>query len=392
MSLDNTNTNDLRYFVYEHVNKVNGKRYIGITSREKVFYRWGREGNSYQSQIFGRAIKKYGWDNFEHNILAEGLSQQDAFEMERNLIKKFETTNPKYGYNISIGGDSTTAGLYNMCGCVPVYQYSLEGEFIKAWPSSAEVEREIKIPCYLVTFAANGVSKTAYGYQWSKEFKEHLSPIKRTLANDKPDKIYCYSVSNGKLYKTFDSVTEAKDEIGLKTSSRITSCISGNDFSAYGYRWFKEYKGEFVNVSQENGHCKSVYQYSFDGDFIKEYKSSSVAEKETGLSKTKIVACCHAKIKSCGGYMWSQFYFGKKTLSYKEGSLQPLIKQLMNSSAFSKTKTVYQYDLNHKLIRTFESAQEARKSLGVNTVSGIANCCNGHVKTFRGYIWSYEML
>ena len=56
---------DKLYSVYCHLNKINGKRYIGITFRP-VLKRWknGKGYNEVHQPIFAAAIKKYGWNNF----------------------------------------------------------------------------------------------------------------------------------------------------------------------------------------------------------------------------------------------------------------------------------------------------------------------------------------
>ena len=75
------------YTVYCHINKTNGKKYVGITKRP-VEKRWlngrGYNGNS----IFRKAINKYGWDNWGLEIPDEKieiLSQADI-EAEQNLF------------------------------------------------------------------------------------------------------------------------------------------------------------------------------------------------------------------------------------------------------------------------------------------------------------------
>lgn len=91
------------FTVYMHITPSN-KRYIGITSKD-LSERFGSNGCLYRNQIFGRAIKKYGWDNIEHIIVAQNLTKEKAKKLEIELIDKYDTTNPKYGYNRSIGGD-----------------------------------------------------------------------------------------------------------------------------------------------------------------------------------------------------------------------------------------------------------------------------------------------
>lgn len=94
------------YCVYCHTNKIDGKRYIGITS-QKPEYRW-KNGNGYRNNIyFYRAIQKYGWHNFLHEILYTDLSKADAEALEIRIIKEYKTTDNQYGYNIENGGNGT---------------------------------------------------------------------------------------------------------------------------------------------------------------------------------------------------------------------------------------------------------------------------------------------
>lgn len=91
------------YCVYEHVNKINNKRYIGQTCQAPET-RWGKYGIRYKNQkVFFDAILEFGWDNFEHNILIENLTKEEANEKEKYYIKLFNTTNPNNGYNVHEG-------------------------------------------------------------------------------------------------------------------------------------------------------------------------------------------------------------------------------------------------------------------------------------------------
>lgn len=93
------------YIVYIHINKINNKKYIGIT-KQNPETRWGKNGSRYQdSPLFYNAIQKYGWNNFEHIILYKNLTQQQACKKEQELIAKYKTNNDKFGYNLTSGGE-----------------------------------------------------------------------------------------------------------------------------------------------------------------------------------------------------------------------------------------------------------------------------------------------
>ena len=102
------NINDVimerNYTVYMHVSP-NGKRYIGIT-RRKVNVRW-QNGKGYKrNEYFWRAIQKYEWDNFEHIIIENNLTKEQAENMEIELIAKYRSNDREYGYNIESGGNA----------------------------------------------------------------------------------------------------------------------------------------------------------------------------------------------------------------------------------------------------------------------------------------------
>lgn len=91
------------YSIYCHTNKLNGKKYIGQTkqSLERRF----EKGKAYKNCVlFYNAIQKYGWENFEHEILETNLSLEDANVREAYYISLYGLTDPQKGYNIYTGG------------------------------------------------------------------------------------------------------------------------------------------------------------------------------------------------------------------------------------------------------------------------------------------------
>ena len=98
---------DKPYCVYIHSLTLDNRKYIGITC-QKPTKRWGKNGVGYKEQpYFYRAIQKYGWNSFKHEIVFENLTKEQACAKEIALIKLFNTTDAKFGFNIAIGGETS---------------------------------------------------------------------------------------------------------------------------------------------------------------------------------------------------------------------------------------------------------------------------------------------
>ena len=95
---------DNKYVVYLHTLKSDGRKYVGITY-QKPEKRWKNGKGYYHNAYFSNAINKYGWNNFKHEILFENLSEEQACVKEQALIKLFNTTNSKFGFNLTSGGE-----------------------------------------------------------------------------------------------------------------------------------------------------------------------------------------------------------------------------------------------------------------------------------------------
>lgn len=90
-----------QYIVYKHTSP-HGKVYIGITCQLPC-QRWAR-GEGYRNNWhFYNAIKKYGWDNFAHEILFKDLTNAEAAKKEADLIALYRSNEDQYGYNRDAG-------------------------------------------------------------------------------------------------------------------------------------------------------------------------------------------------------------------------------------------------------------------------------------------------
>jgi len=166
------------WYVYMHTNKINNKKYIGITGQDRYWDRWRSDGSGYKTQVFGRAIEKYGWNNFNHEILREVKTESEACELEQYYIQKYNSNNKDFGYNISIGGEGTLTGLYNLPSIsVPVYQYDLNGNFLAEFPSMMEAERNTGINNSAICACCKGVHSYTKDFIWSYEKHKKLTKL-----------------------------------------------------------------------------------------------------------------------------------------------------------------------------------------------------------------------
>lgn len=222
---------ELKFIVHEHVNLFNNKRYIGITSQIPEV-RWQRGSGYRENTIFFRAIKKYGWDNFEHNILYEGLSNREALEIESTLIKKYKSLG--VSYNISDGYEEL--GISKR---IPIIVYDTGGNYVGAYISIHKASIELGIPETNITMAlSNKYNITqAKGYVFLKEGDNILDKLdkvnKRHSSARRP---VIQLTKNGQILAEFNSVSDAANSLGCGTGS-ISNCLKGRYKTAAGYKW-----------------------------------------------------------------------------------------------------------------------------------------------------------
>ncbi|CAH1068189.1 homing endonuclease [Acinetobacter phage AB-Navy97] len=86
------------YYTYKITNKVNGHFYIGAHKTSNL-----NDGYMGSGTALKHAIKKYGADKFEKQILKFHDSQEEMYEHEKELVNADLVLNKK-SYNIKLGG------------------------------------------------------------------------------------------------------------------------------------------------------------------------------------------------------------------------------------------------------------------------------------------------
>ena len=260
------------YKVYIHKNKINNKVYIGITSI-KPEERW-RNGHGYIKQmLFYNAIKKYGWDNFKHEILFENLTKEEAEQKEIELIAQYNSTNICFGYNIQNGGNSV-------------------GKF------TDETKKKMSESHKGLVFSQehiNNLRKARKGRESGFKGKKHTYETKRKMSEQRRG---CNHPFYGKRGKDSPNYGKHHSE---ETKRKISEGNKGKIISQKQREILRQ-----KNSGYNNPRSKHICQIDkYTGDLIAIFASAGEASRQLHLDKNAIRKCCIGyKYKTVGGFKW----------------------------------------------------------------------------------------
>ena len=249
--------------IYKHTNVINGKSYIGQTSAKDPKTRWANgKGYSRRNPVFYKAIQKYGWENFKHEILVDNiLTLEEANKLEIKFIAQYHTyiKDPDcWGYNTTPGGSG------------------------RPHSQSEEVKQKI--------------SKSLKGRVFTAE---HKAKISKTLNRKQ---VVCIELNT-----VYESISEASRQTGIRREN-IKSAVNGLRASAGGYHWAEASSTEQINtLKQLAGKCKAAKRKirCIETDVV--YESITEAAKATGCVGSAISAVLSGRLKTVKGFHWEYY-------------------------------------------------------------------------------------
>lgn len=205
-----------KYTVYMHTSP-NGKRYVGITG-QTVKARWGRDGVGYKPcSYFWHAICKHGWGSIAHQIIAEGLTEEEAKRSEKELIAFYKTRDPSCGYNLTSGGDG-------LCGWTP-------SAATRAAISASQKGRTFTAEHCAKISAANKGKQYCLGIKHTDESKQNMRDGWARRAKE----VECLTIS-GEIVGRYDSCQDASEKTGVHRAS-ISRVCCGSRKTTGKFRW-----------------------------------------------------------------------------------------------------------------------------------------------------------
>ena len=185
---------------------------------------------------------------------------------------------------------------------------------------------------------------------------DRLTGTKRTEEEKKRIGI----ISKGRKHTEETKKKMSKSRKGIQYSEETLKRMSE---SHIGNKLSEKSKEKLRNIN-----IITVYQYSLDGIFIKEWKSSSEAARVDGFDSSAILKCCKDKLHKHKGFIWKHEYFDKLEL---------------------KSNKIVQKNLNNEIIKIWDSISNICNVLNFNA-SGICQCCIGNWEKYKGYKWEYK--
>lgn len=214
-----------KYKVYIHL-FPNGKYYVGLTV-QNVKRRW-LGGLGYKGQFVYNAILKYDWKNIKHKIY-ECETESEMKYLERYLIAYYNTTDRRFGYNISAGGEYAYNGVSSKYRKA-IDQYSKQGVLIKTWELISAIKKELNYGISHISSCAKGKRSTVYNCYWCYAGEK---PIFKTRWTHR--KVLQYDLE-GNFIAKFENAAEAGRSIG-KRNATIVKCCNKEFKTAYNYIW-----------------------------------------------------------------------------------------------------------------------------------------------------------
>lgn len=226
-------------YLYRHIRlDTNEPFYIGIGSdedgkHERSRASWGR------NKIWKRIVNKV---SYRVDIIQDNLTWDEACTKEIEFIKLYGRRDLGLGplVNLTDGGDgligykrsdklNKDALLYR---AIPIFQYDLEGNFIKKWNSSAEASNELGIDRGHLCSVLKNRKSIAKNFIFKYEEFDKIEPCN----SRKYKPIFQYSLDNI-FIKKWNSTKEAEDYLN-KTG--IYSVLIGKTKTCGGFKWYRK--------------------------------------------------------------------------------------------------------------------------------------------------------
>lgn len=333
----------------------------------------------------GRALKKYGLENFSVEVVAEGKTIEELCMLERQFIAAFNSNDPDFGYNLTDGGEHI-AGWHHTDQARANISAALSGKPFTE--SHKEALRQANLgennPNYgkhlteehkaKLSAALSGEKNPLYGVPRSEEVKRKISETKRANGRNEEaiakakeaSSIPVLCVETGEI---FSSITEAAASIGAKRTAVSYVCHGkAKSVKGYTFRFVDTEKAQEIaerhnpKVDQMN----SIAVVCIETGEI--FNSLIEAAASIGINPSNISSVICGRSRTAGGKHWRRLTDNEEDIDFSDRRFRAV--------RCIETGIVY------------NSITEAANAIEAS-LSSVHSACNGKAQTAKGLHFEY---
>lgn len=364
--------NELKFIVYQTINIVNNKIYIGVHGTNDPFKFDGYIGNgvniNYPSTYnnpkypFQYAVKKYGTSVFKRSTLFIFNTEEEAYNKEKELVNE-EFIRRSDTYNLALGGWHVRYSPHRNC----IYQFDLDGKLIKKWDSVYEAAE------YFETWKQSFYSAINYKQQLRKCYWSYSNKINvEEYSNPNySKKVYKYN-KEGKCIAIYNTIGIAAKENNTQPGHIIQRIKTGM-FSEGEYYYSYKLYDVYIPRPSLDLKGKNVFIYDLKGSFIEEISVKDLKKKYDIHSYKEISNIILNKSSLQGNQI---------RLTYSD--------HIEEYKPKNKKKAVSVYKINGEFVQNFDSITKACKTLNLDS-STVCKILRGCAKSTKGYTIKYKI-
>lgn len=364
--------NKLKFIVYQTINIVNNKIYIGVHGTKDPSIFDGYIGNgvninhpsTYKNPKypFQYAVNKYGTSAFKRSVLFIFDNEDSAYTKEKEIItedfiKRSDT------YNLALGGWHVRYSPHKNS----VFQFDINGVLIKEWESIYEIAEYLQTWKQSIYSVIN-YKQRLYGFYWSYSDKIDITEYSNP---NNSRKVYKYN-KDGKCVAIYDTIGIAARENNTKPNHIIQRVKTGM-FSEGNYYYSYKLYDTYIPQPSLDLKGRNVFLYNLNGEFIEEISVKDLKKRYDIHSYKEI----------------SNIILNKSSLQGNQIRIE-YSEHIDKYEPKNKKRAVDVYKITGEFVQSFDSVTKACKTLQLDS-STVSKILRGCAKSTKGYTIKYKI-